>query len=79
MEYYEEILNNRETIPYDIDGVVYKLNSFDYQHRVGEISRSPRWAIAHKFPAEEASTVIEDIQFQVGRTGTLTPVATLVP
>jgi DNA ligase (NAD+) len=78
-DYYEEILNNREIIPYDIDGVVYKLNSFDYQHRVGEISRSPRWAIAHKFPAEEASTVIEDIQFQVGRTGTLTPVAKLKP
>ena len=77
--YYEEILNNREAIPYDIDGVVYKLNSFDYQHRVGEISRSPRWAIAHKFPAEEASTIIEDIQFQVGRTGTLTPVAKLKP
>ena len=79
LDYYEEILNNREAIPYDIDGVVYKLNSFDYQHRVGEISRSPRWAIAHKFPAEEASTVIEDIQFQVGRTGTLTPVAKLKP
>jgi len=79
LDYYDEILNNRETIPYDIDGVVYKLNSFDYQHRVGEISRSPRWAIAHKFPAEEASTVIEDIQFQVGRTGTLTPVAKLKP
>jgi DNA ligase (NAD+) len=79
LDYYEEILNNRETIPYDIDGVVYKLNSFDYQIRVGEISRSPRWAIAHKFPAEEASTVIEDIQFQVGRTGTLTPVAKLKP
>jgi len=79
LDYYEEILNNRETIPYDIDGVVYKLNSFDYQLRVGEISRSPRWAIAHKFPAEEASTVIKDIQFQVGRTGTLTPVAKLKP
>jgi len=79
LDYYKEILNNREAIPYDIDGVVYKLNSFDYQHRVGEISRSPRWAIAHKFPAEEASTVIEDIQFQVGRTGTLTPVAKLKP
>ncbi len=79
LDYYGEILNNRETITYDIDGVVYKLNSFDYQHRVGEISRSPRWAIAHKFPAEEASTVIEDIQFQVGRTGTLTPVAKLKP
>jgi len=79
LDYYEEILNNREAIPYDIDGVVYKLNSFDYQHRVGEISRSPRWAIAHKFPAEEASTIIEDIQFQVGRTGTLTPVAKLKP
>ena len=79
LDYYDEILNNREIIPYDIDGVVYKLNSFDHQHRVGEISRSPRWAIAHKFPAEEASTVIEDIQFQVGRTGTLTPVAKLKP
>jgi len=79
IDYYENILANRGSIPFDIDGVVYKINQFSYQEKLGEISRSPRWAIAHKFPAEEATTLIEDINFQVGRTGILTPVARLSP
>ena len=77
MQYYADILKKREEIPFDIDGVVYKINSFNYQSKLGEVSRSPRWAIAHKFPAEEAHTEIENIDFQVGRTGILTPVAKL--
>ena len=77
--YYENILANRDSIPFDIDGVVYKINQFAYQDKLGEISRSPRWAIAHTFPAEEATTLIEELNFQVGRTGILTPVARLKP
>ena len=79
LQYYADILKNREEIPFDIDGVVYKINNFGYQSKLGEVSRSPRWAIAHKFPAEEATTSIESIDFQVGRTGILTPVARLKP
>ena len=79
MQYYADILKKREEIPFDIDGVVYKINSFNYQSKLGEVSRSPRWAIAHKFPAEEATTSIKSIDFQVGRTGILTPVARLKP
>ena len=79
LEYYADILKNRDEIPFDIDGVVYKINDFNYQSKLGEVSRSPRWAIAHKFPAEEATTSIESIDFQVGRTGILTPVARLKP
>ena len=79
LAYYQNILTKREQIPFDIDGVVYKVNNLELQAKLGEISRSPRWAIAHKFPAEEATTIIESIDYQVGRTGILTPVARLCP
>ncbi|MBV8909297.1 MAG: NAD-dependent DNA ligase LigA [Gammaproteobacteria bacterium] len=77
--YYRRIAEQRRTLPYEIDGVVYKLDSRSEQERMGFLSRAPRWAIAHKFPADEVVTVVRDIQFQVGRTGALTPVARLEP
>ena len=79
IEYYHHILKIRATLPYEIDGVVYKINNISYQEKIGTISHAPRWAIAHKFPAQEEMTQIHSVDFQVGRTGVLTPVARLKP
>lgn len=78
-KYYESILSKREVLPYDIDGIVVKVNSYQQQEVAGIISRSPRWAVAWKFPPVQKTTIVEDIRVQVGRTGTLTPVAHLKP
>jgi DNA ligase (NAD+) len=76
---YQDIAARREVLPYDIDGVVYKVDDFQLQQQLGFVSRAPRWAIAWKFPAQEEMTSVEAIEFQVGRTGSITPVARLKP
>ncbi len=79
LEFYEEVQHQRADLGYDIDGVVYKVDRLDLQNRLGFVSRSPRWAIAHKFPAEQAESTVERIAVYVGRTGALTPVAHIKP
>ncbi|MDH5833826.1 NAD-dependent DNA ligase LigA [Luteimonas kalidii] len=79
LAYFRRIGKLRDTLPYDIDGVVYKLDDYDQQREMGFVSRAPRWALAHKYPAQEQATVLRAIEVQIGRTGTVTPVARLEP
>lgn len=79
LEYFHGVAQRRKDLPFDIDGVVYKVNAYELQERLGYVSRAPRFAIAHKFPPEQATTIVLSIEVQVGRTGAITPVARLVP